>query len=119
MNYNMYIFTSLFQSNQFILIVPEYKIIIYYKKVKSNDTVCIFANVGVPTTYCRMPSGIYFIKKDSSQTAAHRFLEYIGPTSCRVAHLPGNLCRQPILGRCEKHVGPMTAHCWVAEWKVK
>ena len=56
MNYNMYIFTSLFQSNRFFLLMPDYKIIIYYKKVKSNDTVCIFVNMGVPTTYCRKPS---------------------------------------------------------------
>ena len=36
--------------------MPEDKLIIYYKKVKSNDTVCIFANVGVPTTCWSKPS---------------------------------------------------------------
>ena len=36
--------------------MPANKIIINYKKVKSNDIVCIFANVGVPTSYCRKPS---------------------------------------------------------------
>ena len=53
---------------------------------------------------------MYFIKRQrpdsgliSGQTAAHRFLEYIGPTSCRVAHPPGGLCRQPIWGRYVKH----------------
>ena len=48
MNFIMFIFTSLFQSNHFFIIMPEYKIIIYYKKVKLNDTVCISAHVGVP-----------------------------------------------------------------------
>ena len=104
MNYNMYIFTSLFQSNQFILIVPEYKIIIYYKKVKSNDTVCIFANVGVPTTYCRMPSGIYSIKKRQQPDSGSSFLRVY-----RADQLPR--CTSAGETLSATHIGPLSKTC--------
>ena len=31
----------------------------------------------------------------------------------------GDRCWQPISGRCVKHVGPITAHCWVFAWDLK
>ena len=51
-----------------------------------------------------------------SIASSRAYLEYLGPNSCRVAHPMGGLCRQPISGRCVKHVGPMMVHCWAADW---
>ena len=57
-------------------------------------------------------------RQDSGWTAVHRFLKYIGSTSCRVAHPPGPLLAttiRPLCKTCWADYGPLLV-CWLGRF---